>query len=209
MKKILLALALLMLPTLALAQSSQRNPCYSVNGVGCNPVGTNTPLPVTGSSNVATYSASISFANTGTGDLYCVYGSATKTVKVKGIRVTGIGTTSAVLTVMNIIRRSTLDSGGGLTAITVTPSDSLNSATTASAMYFTSTPTAGTTVGTVRSRYMTFSGTTSPVSGSEGLFQFTPYWDQPQVLRGVNQGLCVAAVSASASWAIDSEWSEE
>jgi hypothetical protein len=48
MKKILLALALLMLPTLALAQSSQRNPCYNTNvsTPNCVSVGTATPLPV-------------------------------------------------------------------------------------------------------------------------------------------------------------------
>jgi hypothetical protein len=57
MKKILLALALLMLPTLALAQSSQRNPCYNTNAVtpNCVSVGTATPLPV--------YSGGATFTN--------------------------------------------------------------------------------------------------------------------------------------------------
>jgi hypothetical protein len=167
------------------------------------------PQVVTGVSNINTYSASNSFASTSIGDLFCVYGSATKVVKVKGIRVTGTGGTGAVLLSMAIVRRSTLGSGGGLTAITPVASDPLNSAATASAMYFTSTPTPGTLVGNVRNRYMTFSGTTAAVAGSEGLFQFSVYWDQPQVLRGTANGICAAAPSAGSSWAIDAEWSEE
>jgi hypothetical protein len=207
MKKFLLIAVLLICPQLALAQNSQRNPCYSVNGVGCNPVGTNTPFPITGVNNVPTYSGSIAFANSGVGDLYCVYGSATKTVKVKGIRVSGVnGSTST--TSMAVIKRSTLGSGGGLTAITVTPSDSLNPASTASAIYFTSAPTPGTTVGNIRNRYITLPVATSgPVS--EGLFQFSVYYDQPVVLRGIAEGVCVNAASAGASWAIDAEWTEE
>lgn len=53
MKKIILILALSFLPTLAQAQS-QRNPCYNSASTSnptnqnCIPVGTNTPLPVTG-----------------------------------------------------------------------------------------------------------------------------------------------------------------
>jgi hypothetical protein len=73
MKKILLALVLLMLPTLALAQSSQRNPCYSTGTTGnCISVGTNRPLPVIGNSNISTYSAAITAqAYTVAGDVYC------------------------------------------------------------------------------------------------------------------------------------------
>lgn len=53
MKKLILILALLLLPTLAQAQS-QRNPCYNSASTSnptnqnCIPVGTDTPLPVTG-----------------------------------------------------------------------------------------------------------------------------------------------------------------
>jgi hypothetical protein len=212
MKKILLALALLMLPTLALAQSSQRNPCYSVNGVGCNPVGTNTPLPVTGSSNVSTYSASAAFSNTtvGSGDLYCIYGSATKTVKVKGARITGVASGASTTASLSLVRRSTADTGGTPTVLTNVSSDSNNPAGTATVTQYggANLPTAGTTVGNVRSRYISLPLPTV-VGVSEGLFQFTPYWDQPQVLRGVNQGLCVNASANSTSWAIDMEWSEE
>jgi len=166
-----------------------------------------TPAVITGQTDVNTYSASASFANSGVGDLFCVYGSATKIVKVKGVRITGVNSATST-TEMGIIRRSTLGSGGGLTAITPVSSDSANPTVTGSAMFFTSAPTPGTTVGRVRDRYITLPAAAAG-GVSEGLFQFTPYWDQPQVLRGTSQGICVNAASAGASWAIDAEWSEE
>jgi hypothetical protein len=165
------------------------------------------PFVVTGDTNFNTYSASAAFSNSGTGDLFCIYGSATKLVEVKGIRVTGVNGGSTTNASMAIIRRSTLGSGGGLTAITPVPSDTSNPPVTATAMFFTTTPTPGTTVGNVRNRYITLPATAA-ASVSEGLFQFTPYWDQPQILRGTSQGLCVNAASAGASWAIDAEWTE-
>jgi hypothetical protein len=75
MKKILLALALLMLPTLALAQSSQRNPCYNTNAVtpNCVSVGTATPLPVQSSylySNITTDTTTV--VKSGAGVLHTV-----------------------------------------------------------------------------------------------------------------------------------------
>jgi hypothetical protein len=75
-------------------------------------------------------------------------------------------------------------------------------------MYFPTAPTPGTAIGTVRTRYINIPGNAQS-GASEGLFQFSVYWDQPQVLRGSTQGVCVNAASAGASWAIDAEWTEE
>lgn len=214
MKKFLMVLVMLLAPSIAQADSnSQRNPCYSTNTTtsNCVSVGTSTPLPVTGNTNVATYSASKNFSNSSAGDAYCVYGSTSgKIVKVKGIRITAVASAIAVSNI-SIVRRSTLNTGGGLTAITAVSSDSNNAASTAQPMYFTSAPTQGTLVGNVRDRYLTISQVaTNVVSVSEGLFQFSPYWDQPQVLRSSTEGICVVVPStAGGTWSIDSEYTEE
>lgn len=49
MKKLILALLLTIAPSLAFAQSAQRNPCYypTSTSLGCVPVSVLTPLPVT------------------------------------------------------------------------------------------------------------------------------------------------------------------
>lgn len=192
----------------ALAQAPQTTQLCDGSQSNCPLSGGTNPLVVTGNSNVPTYSVSKSFSNSSAGDLFCVYGSSTKTVKVKGIRVTGISASGATAEI-SIVRRSTLNTGGGITSITAAPSDSTNAATTASALYFTTAPTPGTLVGNVRDRYINLP-TTSGGTISEGLFQFTPYWDQPQVLRGASEGICVAATStAGGQWAIDAEYSEQ
>lgn len=46
MKKFLIAVVLVLLPTLAFAQS-QRNPCYINSNGGCIPVSTANPMPIT------------------------------------------------------------------------------------------------------------------------------------------------------------------
>ena len=172
------------------------------------PTGIAAPLPVIGNTNIPTYSASASFSNSSAGDAFCVNGSATKTINVKDIRVTAI---ASALVTQNIalIRRSTQDTGGGKTAITIVPSDSSDAAGTGTASYFTTAPTAGTPVGHIRDRMLTVAtASTGPVS--EGLFQFSVYWDQPQVLRGTAQGLCVSVPStAGGTWSISTEWSEQ
>lgn len=216
MKKILLALVLCLLPTIAFADSnSQRNPCYSTGAStpNCISVGTNNPLPVTGSVNVATYSAGASFSNTtvGAGDLFCTYGSATKVVKIKGVRITGVASASAGTVAISLIRRSAVNTGGTPNAITPIPSDSLNPTATATSTYYNGAnlPTSGTTVGSVRNRYISLPVAASANTVSEGLFQFSVYWDQPQVLRGISEGLCFNGAANSTSWAVDMEWSEE
>lgn len=49
MKKLILALVLMVIPSLAFAQASQRNPCYyqTPTSNGCTPVSVATPLPTT------------------------------------------------------------------------------------------------------------------------------------------------------------------
>lgn len=214
MKKLILALIMAMAPSIAFADSSsQRNPCYSTNTTtqNCISVGSSTPLPITGNSNIPTYSAAVhNFSNSSAGDIFCISGSATKTIRVKGIRVSATAS-AAVNSAVSIIRRSTLNTGGTPTSITPVPSDSNNPSATAVTTAYATAPTAGTTVGIVRSQKLPIGTATSTgISPSPALFQFSVYWDQPQVLRGVNEALCVDVDStAGGNWEIDEEHTEE
>ena len=212
-------LLFLFLPTLAFAQT-QRNPCYysptnvpgsGPGGSGCVNVGTNAPMPFTGITNVPTYSgAVVALANTAAGDVYCITGSVTKTVKVKGIRLTATAT-SAITGDASIILRSSLDTGGGLASVTAVPMDSNNAAATAVVNSFTSAPTPGTAIGTIRTKKVAASTPANSGSTSEELFQFSVYYDQTIVLRGATQAACVnvSAFGTGASFDIDHEHTEE
>lgn len=210
MKRLLLIVLLAFAAVPAVA-APMESPCTQ-SGPGssrCDPVNASNPLPITGSSNVPTYSASASFVGpVSATDIFCVYGSSTKTIKIKGVRITGVNSTASTTALVQLIRRSTLFSGGTSSSVTPGSSDPLNSSPTATATTFTAAPTPGTSQGVVRVRYITIGAAST--TGSEGLFQFTPYYDQPQVLRGSSNGLCVnAPTPANSTWAIDMEWSEE
>jgi hypothetical protein len=182
-----------------------------LNGAGAAvPVAPSGPGIVSGNTNVPSYSAAVtSFGNSSAGDVYCINGSATKTVKVKGIRVSVIAS-AGVVNVISLIKRSTADSGGTPSAVTVVPNDSANPAATATVTAYATAPTAGTTVGTVRSQDISVATTSGSIPSLYALFQFSVYWDQPMVLHGVVEGICVNVPStAGGSWSIDSEHTED
>jgi hypothetical protein len=209
--RIFIALAALLLSsTISIAQPAQVIPCVG-SSTSCVPVAPASPLPVTGSTNVPTYSAAtVALANTGAGDVYCIRGSATKVVKVKGIRVSAIATTGIVGDVQ-IILRSTAATGGTSTAPTLVAADQQNAAATGAVAAYTVSPTPGTAIGPIRARKIAVGTQGNSVTISEGLFQFSPYWDQPIILRGITQFACVnvSAFGAGASFDIDHEQTEE
>jgi len=169
------------------------------------------PPAVTGSTNVPTYSGTLhNFSNSSAGDLFCISGSATKIIKVKVIHVSAIAS-AAVNSTLSVVRRSTLDTGGTPTAVTPTPSDSNNAAGTAVVTGYGTAPTTGTLIGRIRAQKLAV-GTTSSASFSTvpALFNFSSFWDQAQVLRGVNQAICVDIDATSGGiWEIDAEFTEE
>jgi len=78
-----------------------------------SPPSTIQPAVVTGSTQIPTYSAAVvSLSNPAASDLYCVGGSATKTVKIKGIRVSAVAS-AAIVGDVSIILRMAANSGGG------------------------------------------------------------------------------------------------
>ncbi len=174
------------------------------------PFGGTNPFAVTGNTNLASYSAAVAaFGNSSAGDIFCVNGSATKTIKVKNIQVSAVAS-AAIADDIQLYKRSTADTGGTPTSVTAVPHDSLNAAATASVTAYATAPTAGTLVGMIRSRVITIPTTSAGVESMAAIFHFTTSWDQPITLRGATQGLCVAVpATAGGLWALDAEWSEE
>jgi hypothetical protein len=141
---------------------------------------------------LATYSAAatnIAPAATPT-DVFTIYGSASKTVKVQRILVTGTQTTAGLVTVV-LAKRSTTNTGGTSTSTTAVPNDSNNAAATATCLSYTANPTStGTLVGNVYSAKILIN---KPADTTSNIIDLIPsaMFGQPIVLRGTSQGLAV------------------
>lgn len=169
------------------------------------------PSLVTGLTQVPTYSASITnHGNVAASDIYCVTGSDTKLVKVTGFCVSAEAN-SAIIADLTIVLRSTLNTGGGLASVPVVKMDQLNPTPTAVVQSFTSAPTAGTAIGTVRSIKMLLEGSGSSGRSCQGTLFFPRNWGQPITLRGSTQAACVnsSALGAGGNWSITHEHTEE
>jgi hypothetical protein len=143
-------------------------------------------------------------------DFWQVIGSATKTVRVLRITISGIAT-SATSVDIQLIKRSTASTGGTPTSLTVAPHDSNDAAVTAAVKTFAANPSPlGTSVGVVRAQKLNLGAT-----GAAGVitWDFTTRNGKGIVLRGVAEQLAMnwngAAVPAGTLLAIDVELSEE
>jgi hypothetical protein len=148
-----------------------------------------------------TFEASVSgmqVPQTGAGDAFCITGSATKTVRVKRIQISGTDTT-AQTSVMNLVIRSAANTGGTLvTTPTDVPLSSSNVAGTAVIKAYTAVPTPGTAVGIAQSQSIGFQAATVGTPGSAMVWTYLPSEDLSQeiVLQGVTQSACVNFPSA-------------
>jgi hypothetical protein len=164
-----------------------------------------------------TYSATsnITLASA-TQDFCLLTGSATKTVKVRRVALSGIAS-AVVSDPVYIMKRSTVPTSGTGTKPTIGPYDSTNSLTgstsnaaTAVAEVFTANPTSGTLVAEIASRYFTF-GNLSTGVGALTEFAFGDL-GSPIVLRGITQSVAVNLAGltfASAQVSCTFEWTEE
>lgn len=103
----------------------------------------------------ATYSGthSVTVAATAT-DIFTLTGSATKTVALTKIILSGVQTTSGMADI-SVIKRSTADTGGTSTAGSIGAHDSTDAAATATLLGYTANPGAlGTAVATIRRVYV-------------------------------------------------------
>jgi hypothetical protein len=128
----------------------------------------------------------ITSAASGT-DIACLYGNASNTVLVTGMRVSGTQTTAGNVHLV-IIKRSTADVGV-FSTMTVTAEDSTMNVGVSSAVWFTANPTLGTAVGIVSDYDL---GVLAAATATPNDIWISPAsWRmRPIVLRGVAQGLC-------------------
>lgn len=143
-------------------------------------------------------------------DVFTITGSASKTIRVHKIKVSGTTTSgSAIKFTASLVKRSTANTGGTSVTATIAPYDSTQAAATAVVRHYTANPSAlGTSVGVLRAESLAV--TASGLTG--GVIE----WDlresgQSVVLRGTTELLCVnfnAATITGPVFSISIEWSE-
>jgi hypothetical protein len=148
-------------------------------------------------------------------DIFTITGSATKTIRIIRIELSGTQNSPGAADFL-LIKRSTANTGGTSTTLTNAPYDSTNAAATATVRAYTANPTAlGTSVGMVRTTTLTIPGIGS--GGSTGLQGFY-IWDfggrpsQAIVLRGTTQVFAInlnSTTLAGSAFDISIEWTEE
>jgi hypothetical protein len=129
-------------------------------------------------------SSGVTLAATAT-DFWELIGSATKTVRVLRITLSGIATAGASPDILLIVR-STADTSGTASQPAITPNDANNAAATAVINLYSANPTLGVAVGTIRAHKLNLG-----VVGAAGTLEwkFSDVNDQAIVLRGIAQVL--------------------
>ncbi len=159
----------------------------------------------------ATYSTSITAlvpASSAT-DIFTITGSASKTIRILRVEVSGTQTTGGA-TELVLLKRSTANSSGTSTSPTAVAHDSNNPTASATINAYTANPTTGTLVGNIRAEKLFVAATTA---ASDKLFiNFGSGPSQAVVLRGTSQVFAVNLNSATVtggSFDINVEFSEE
>jgi len=158
-------------------------------------------------------SATFTFPQTGAGDAACLVGSATKTIRITKIRLSGTDAT-AQSAVMNLVKRTTANSGGTSTQPSIGSFDSTlnNGGATAVMNAYTVVPTPGTGV-TIGSDVINLLATTTATTVYERAFNPQNQLNQQLTLRGVAQSACLnfpnALSTAAASLSATFEWTEQ
>lgn len=126
-------------------------------------------------------------------DIFTITGSATRTVRVTRIEVSGISTTILDTTV-RLLLRTTADTAGTSTAPVLYPHDSNDAAATAVLAAYTANPTVNDgTNRLIRASKLLFN-LSAPAAGSEAGRLIWDFGDRPSkafVLRGVAQQLAI------------------
>lgn len=146
-------------------------------------------------------------------DVFTIYGSATKTVRVVSFFISGTNTANTNAVVI-VNKRSTANTGGTSASVTAVPLDSNNASATATVKSWTTNPTLGTLIGSLVGDlvFLPALSSTNPVEqlnfdfGNNG---------QPIVLRGTSEGAAlnmngvnIGILSATTLY-ISVEWTEE
>lgn len=155
--------------------------------------------------------AGLVIPQTGAMDAVCISGSATKTIRIKRIQISGTDATAQTVAV-TVVKRSTVNSGGTSTAPTIGALDSTNAAATAAVKAYTVAPTPGTAVATLRAQSIALPAAATAVSPAV-TWAFDPSdMSQEIVLRGVAESACLnfpaAFTTAGPTVNVDLTWSE-
>lgn len=190
MKRILLSIGLLLgLTTLASAQ------CAQVSGINSVPVPGITcasePIVTTyGATSVGVVPASAAT------DLACITGSATKTIRLQYVRVSGSAGT-LINVPITLLKRASADTGGTPATSTALPVpyslDSSNAAASATTIAYTANPTVvDTSPGILDNDIVALVTTGTASTNGAIIFDYTARnFMQAPVLRGIAQQLCV------------------
>lgn len=159
----------------------------------------------------ATYSASATVTPVAAAtDVLTIIGSASKTVSIQKIIISGSQTTGGMVLV-KVIRRSSADTGGSSTAVTSIKHESADAAATTVLANYSANPGAlGTTVGTIRSQALPLAALTATTVNIVE-FDFGNL-GKPIVLAGVAEQLAInlnGATVTGGSLNIDIEFTEE
>jgi adenine deaminase len=180
----------------------------AISGVTNDP---NRSLQVTTEGTVATYGVAavgITPAATPT-DIVIISGSATKTVRVKQVIVSGVATTAGSMDV-SLIKRTAANTGGTSTAPSIAKFDAGDAAASAVVTQYSANASAlgaGVAIATKKLNL--------GLAGDAGVvvFDFANRNDKPVILRGVAQGLAInfngGAVPAGGSITYSVEFEED
>ena len=165
---------------------------------------------------IPTYSASFSGALTATTatDIFTITGSATKTIKILDIFISGIQSTASAA-IVNLIKRSTANTAGTSTIPSTIPYDSADASATAVVRAYTTNPTLGTQVGTTPFKTIRKEIPTAGFANSDyapTVFDFSKAPTRPVILRGISEVFAINLASQSIagnSFNISITWTEE
>jgi hypothetical protein len=149
-------------------------------------------------------------------DIACITGSATKTIRVQSVRVSG--TAGTLITLPVLLNFHTIANTGGTAAATTAlpapvPLDTKNAAVSATTTAYTANPTVDGSAVQIDAQTVSFNVTSALVNPSFAFFDYRERnFMQAPVLRGIAQQLCVnlGGISVSSGLlAVSFAWTEQ
>lgn len=187
-------------------------PVVGTTRVNCVPVTALAPLPIRSPGGVSYAVGATGYAGYATPtDIFSIQGSATKTIKIYNIRISGYATADNNFNV-GLFKRSTANTGGTPTTLTVVPMDSTSAAATGVATTYGTAPTVGTLVGALCACQLQVPAQNG-TGGTVLEWQFNRNGGSPLILRGVNEmvtlNLYGVTLPAGINLNITAEWTEQ
>jgi len=144
-----------------------------------------------------------------------IIGSASKTVTIKRIGISGATLTAVGYFTVNVVRLSSASSSGTSSVLVNVQMDTNDPAATAVVRAYTVAPTSGALVGTIATNRCLWQAATAAAAGLPRDYIFN-FGDMPETkgirLRGVSQEMALlfpVVLASAGTLAIDIEWTEE